>query len=249
MYKPALSFASRTLAILALLALLPAAALAQDRYRAEIVILERLADPLLQENMAGKMPETLEGSKRLWVMDSAGNPVSDINTTSNLTLNNAANRLANSGKYRVLMKTGWIQSFPPDYNGEPLKIELGDYLEGAGHRAIEGTIEINRRRYLLVTVELNHWQEASGANTPAPSAASSGEADSRDQEGEQSPGNREASDEDDTVSQLNESAALSASQNKELVTWIRETRRMRSKEIHFVDSPTIGVLIYFRPLD
>ena len=40
-----------------------------------------------------------------------------------------------------------------------------------------------------------------------------------------------------------------ARSDKELVTWIRETRRMRSEEIHFLDSPTIGVLVYFRPLD
>lgn len=32
----------------------------------------------------------------------------------------------------------------------------------------------------------------------------------------------------------------------ELVTWIRETRRMRSEEIHLLDSPTIGVLVFFK---
>ncbi|MCL1488093.1 MAG: peptidoglycan binding protein CsiV [Marinobacter sp.] len=35
----------------------------------------------------------------------------------------------------------------------------------------------------------------------------------------------------------------------QLLTWIRETRRMRSSEIHFLDSPTIGVLIYFAKIE
>ena len=35
----------------------------------------------------------------------------------------------------------------------------------------------------------------------------------------------------------------------ELITWIRETRRMRSEEIHFIDSPTVGVLVFFRKIE
>ncbi|MCS5561751.1 MAG: peptidoglycan binding protein CsiV, partial [Marinobacter nauticus] len=35
----------------------------------------------------------------------------------------------------------------------------------------------------------------------------------------------------------------------ELVTWIRETRRMRSEEIHFIDSPTVGVLVFFKKIE
>ena len=124
MHKPAFTFASRLLAILALLTVLSAPSLAQDRYRAEIVVLERLADPILNENMADRLPERTEAGKRLWVVDSTGNRISDIDTTSNLTLNSAAARLESSGKYRVLMKTGWIESFrcrwkPPGRQGNP----------------------------------------------------------------------------------------------------------------------------------
>jgi hypothetical protein len=102
---------------------------------------------------------------------------------------------------------------------------------------------------LLVTLELNHWQEASGNNSPARSTASSGEADRKGQEGQQPPSDGETSSEDSPIATGSVGTAPSASSNKELITWIRETRRMRSKEVHFVDSPTIGVLIYFRPLD
>ena len=251
MYRPAFKPAGRLLAALALLTVLATPALAQNSYRAEIVILERLADPILKEQMAGKRPDMDTGAKRLWVVDESGNVLSDIRTTNNLTLNTAASRLENSGKYRVLMRTGWIQQFPPNYSGEPLRVEVGEFLERAGHRAIEGTIEINRRRYLLVNVELNHWREVSGSAMQQPQStnpeqgAASGTSDNQQDDSNNTPvaapqgvGTSPA-----TVTGMN------AADGKELITWIRETRRMRSKEIHFLDSPTIGVLVYFRPLD
>mgnify|MGYP001627788101 CR=1 FL=1 len=242
MYKPAFTNARLLLAALAMLMALVAPAQAQDSYRAEIVILERLADPILREQMSGKLPEVQEANKRLWVVDEFGNANSDIRTTSNLTLNTAASRLENSGKYRVLVRTGWIQRFPPNYNGDPMRIEVGDMLEDAGHRAVEGTIEINRRRYLLVDVQLNHWRDAGNGTvanrTDTGSGTGNADTQSRPEVDPQGAGTSPAS-----------APEMSRYQDKELVTWIREVRRMRSKEIHFLDSPTIGVLVYFRPLD
>lgn len=235
MYKPAFNPAGRLLAALALFMTLATPALAADTYRAEVVILERLADPILSEQMGDKNPDLQQGEKRLWVEDESGNRQSDIRTTNSLTLNNAASRLENSGKYRVLMKTGWVQRFPPNYSGDPMRIEVGELLERAGHRAVEGTIEVNRRRYLLVNVHLNHWREANDSNSEN---AQQENGDEGSEPGTQGVGTSPAS-----------TPGMSAPSGKELVTWIRETRRMRSKEIHFLDSPTIGVLLYFRPLD
>lgn len=239
MYKPAFNPAGRLLTALALFIALAAPAYAANTYRAEVVILERLSDPILTEQMGDKHPDIQQGEKRLWVVDESGNRESDIRTTNSLTLNTAASRLENSGKYRVLMKTGWVQRFPPNYNGDPMRIEVGELLERAGHRAVEGTIEVNRRRYLLVNVQLNHWREADGnaRNESAPDDAENrgGDGSEPDTRGV---GTSPAS-----------TPGMNAPSGKELVTWIRETRRMRSKEIHFLDSPTIGVLLYFRPVD
>lgn len=245
MYKPAFITATRLLSALALLMALAAPAQADNSYRAEIVILERLADPVLREQMADKHPEQQDASKRLWVVDDLGNINSDIRTTNNLTLNTAASRLENSGKYRVLMKTGWIQRFPPNYNGDPMRIEVGEMLERAGHRAVEGTIEINRRRYLLVDVQLNHWRAADGA---AVEDTRGGETDDRS-EGNSDQGDTEAEPQGVGTSPAATMPVMDGTRGKELITWINEVRRMRSKEIHFLDSPTIGVLVYFRPLD
>ena len=248
MYRPAPHPARRLMAALALLTALVSPALADNTYRAEIVILERLADPILEEQMADRRPDMKEAEQRLWVVTEAGNVISDIRTTSNLTLNTAASRLENSGKYRVLMKTGWIQDFPPNHDGPPLRVEVGDFLEQAGHRAVEGTIEINRRRYLLVDVALNHWRasedqsrslQAGNRDPQGDTGASDDQADTGADPGTAAPAGDGMSPASDPVAQT----------DKELVTWIRETRRMRSEEIHFLDSPTIGVLVYFRPMD
>ena len=254
MYKPALNSCGRLFAALALLMTLAVPALADDKYRAEVVVLERLADPILKEQMAHKTPDVKQGLQRLWAVDESGNVRSDIDLTSDLTLNTAASRLENSGKYRVLMKTGWVEEFPPDYDGEPLLIEVGEQLERAGHRAVEGTIEINRRRYMLVSVQLNHWREA---GAPAMETAEENMADSKEAVADAQSGNgTENTDTDNAPPEARgpgispaSDTGMNAPAGKELVTWIREIRRMRSEEIHFLDSPTIGVLVYFRPLD
>ena len=250
MYKPAFNPAGRLLAALALFIALAAPALAADTYRAEIVILERLADPILNEQMGSKRPDIQQGEKRLWVVDESGNRNSDIRTTNNLTLNTAASRLENSGKYRVLMKTGWIQEFPPNYNGDPMRVEVGQFLKRAGHRAVEGTIEINRRRYLLVNVQLNHWQETVGNSTTTANSEPGSREETPDGENSEQGDSAAADTQTQGVGTSPASTPdMGEASGKELVTWIREIRRMRSKEIHFLDSPTIGVLVYFRPID
>jgi hypothetical protein len=146
-----------------------------------------------------------------------------------LHLGSAANRLERSGRYRVLMSAGWYEAFPPDYKGQPLRIEIGDWLEQAGQREIEGNITIDRQRYLHVAVHLNHWQEGKIA-APGVTQVNA----------DQTPGASPAASAE---------LAIKPDIPLELVTWIRETRRMRSEEIHFLDSPTIGVLVFFKKVE
>lgn len=53
---------------------------------------------------------------------------------------------------------------------------------------------------------------------------------------------------DSLTSETTDQLPAASSMTPELLTWIRETRRMRSEEIHYLDSPTIGVLIFFRKI-
>ncbi|MDX1756628.1 MAG: CsiV family protein [Marinobacter sp.] len=234
------------LAVLAVLLLAPQALAqsssstqASNAYRAEIVLLERLVSPeQVTERMAGRHPSVTEDlPAKLLVRDSAGNSLSTLNLVSpnEMRLGTAANRLVNSGRFRVLMTAGWYQSFPPNYEGETMQVALGDWLAEAGHREIEGTITIDRQRFLHVNVALNHWQPARQPNTTS-AADNAGETPT-----------------DGSVAAMARGGEISGEAARqpaaELLTWIRETRRMRSEEIHFLDSPTIGVLVFFRKIE
>ncbi|SOB74870.1 Peptidoglycan-binding protein, CsiV [Marinobacter sp. LV10R510-11A] len=197
-----------------------------DYYRAEFVILERIIDPdAVNERMINrKVKPPVETDKTLYRVAQGGSVSSSLELVNRnqLHLGNAANRLESSGKYRVLMSAGWYEAFPPDYKGEPLRIEIGDWLEQADQREIEGNITIDRQRYLHVAVHLNHWQEGKvAAAAAAPTTLPT------------------------TGAELN----LQPEIPLELLTWIRETRRMRSEEIHFLDSPTLGVLVFFKKVE
>lgn len=223
----------------------------EDYYRAEFVILERIVAPeAVNERMGGHDVEPTAPSKeKLWVVAEDGTPQSTLKLVpdNKLHLSEAAARLERSGNYRVLVSAGWYEAFPPDYQGEPLQVAVGDWLDGANRREVEGTITIDRKRYLHVNVHLNHWQLDPDTGRMANNTADSARAG---QPATESPGADNAT--------ITGSPSLPASATPapmvaeaplELLTWIRETRRMRSEEIHFLDSPTIGVLIFFKKIE
>ncbi|BES70938.1 hypothetical protein RE428_19560 [Marinobacter nanhaiticus D15-8W] len=252
-------FQNRWLAPLAFAAALMSAsgtATAQDNlYRAELVLFERLdAASSIGEEMQTRRPEANpDVEKQLWVVGPGGQVTSDLSLIprNNLYLNSAAARLENSGRYRVLMATGWTQSFPPDYQGEPLRIALGEMLEEAGEREVQGYIDIDRIRYLHVTAHLNHWEPApeksmqDGVNQDGSLEPQQSEVSQDNPLAANDPymGSRSAGDEF-TVTDLR----TEPTSDKQLLTWLHETRRMRSEEIHYLDSPSLGLLVYFKPI-
>ncbi|MDO3720210.1 CsiV family protein [Marinobacter sp. chi1] len=239
-----------------------------DYYRAELVILERRIEPaavneFMSTQKVEPTPET-ESTLQAIAQDGTVETTLELAPTSELSLNSAAQRLVNSGRYRVLVNAGWYQAFPPDYEGEPLKVAVGDWLERAGIREIEGTITIDRQRYLHVDVHLNHWQYNESATAPDMTALSPGEAGVNSGEtamaSEEAPAaaNANAAIGTDAQGEAEDGIQMTEQGNiqpgftgapLELLTWIRETRRMRSEEIHFLDSPTIGVLVFFKKIE
>lgn len=231
---------------------------AQDdnTYRAEILIVERKVDPSeVAEKMASRHPKPAEDvTKNLWVEDQSGQRQSDLDLVprNELYLSTAADRLERSGRFKVLAAAGWVQSFPPGYKGEKMKVAVGDWMGQAQQREIEGYISIDRLRFLHVTVALNHWQPVNSASAPP-----DGTARTPAQQGTEGLTNGSANPTDQPAPiadnrGLPADSTLSApapDDDKQLLTWIRETRRMRSEEIHFLDSPTIGVLVYFKRIE
>ncbi|WP_148863215.1 CsiV family protein [Marinobacter fonticola] len=229
-------------------------AFAQDNlYRAELVLFERLdAAASIGEQMQTRRPDANpEVQQQLWVAGPGGRVSSDLSLIPRheLTLTAAAARLENSGRYRVLMASGWVQSFPPDYQGEPMRVSLGNMLDEAGEREVQGYIDIDRLRYLHVTAHLDHWQ-------PVQTTAEPGSAGSAPTSAEATPDSSQASAKNNLDSSSQSEGGEFAAGNlettpradKELLTWLHETRRMRSEEIHYLDSPSLGLLVYFKPI-
>jgi len=229
----------------------PGEPIPEDYYRAEFVILERIIEP---EAVNEKMSEQTvvaptETDEVLWSVleDGTTETTLELVPREELHLASAARRLERSGKYRVLVSAGWYEAFPPDYKGTPLRVSAGDWIPGAGIREVEGHITIDRQRYLHVGVHLNHWQLA---DDPQPAL--------EEPETAEIPATATEEPAPENANQATASAGsavvradtLSAEPVRlELLTWIRETRRMRSEEVHFLDSPTIGVLVFFKKIE
>jgi hypothetical protein len=231
----------------------PGTPVPDDYYRAEFVILERITEPeAVNERMSGRtVEEPTETEEVLWSVLENGTTETTLELAprNDLHLASAAARLERSGRYRVLVAAGWYEAFPPDYEGTPLRVEAGDWLNEARAREVEGHITIDRQRYLHVNVHLNHWQL--GEDTSELSAGAPADMTRETPSPEEASGTEEATAASATT---DESAAqqlpvLAEPAPLELLTWIRETRRMRSEEIHFLDSPTIGVLVFFKKIE
>jgi hypothetical protein len=245
-------------------------ALAQDFYRAEFVILERRIEPSeVAEKMASRLPEPpdLEAENVLRHTGENGDTQTTLELVprTELHLNSAAERLENSGRYRVLLAEGWYQAFPPNFKGKPLWITIGDWLPGAEHTDVQGMITIDRQRYLHVDVRLNHWVPESrkdsllgiDLNVETPSRPHPPRI------AIEPAGIKNVFPEDQVATDTGVAATVTDPESgqplpliaglnwprAELLTWIRETRRMRSEEVHFLDAPTLGVLIFFKKIE
>lgn len=234
------------------LPLKPGEPVPNDYYRAEFVILQRIIEPeSVNERMAGRNLELpTETEEVLWsaLEDGTVETTQELVPRKDLHLANAAARLERSGRYRVLVADGWYEAFPPDYEGSPLRVETGEWIDEADTRAVEGHITIDRQRYLHVDVHLNHWQLAEAPGEPVTEP----EGDVAQDTPPEQPATTEARSEAETTEEQGLAQPLPTRVEPaplELVTWIRETRRMRSEEIHFLDSPTVGVLVFFKKIE
>lgn len=263
MSRPTLA-APLALTALILTLCLPAQALARsDLYRVELLLFERLSPSLVEETLESDnrdwlpeygvplwvdtqwqgnvkdAPEGALGSDRVGV---TSNPRIDRLPTEDLRLTPVRDSLERSGNYRVLSFTAWENSFPDGYKTAPLVVDMTHAFDG--ERAIKGFIQIERRRFLHVDAQIY---------------------DLRPTDSDTDSENREPSREETSLQVLQrtlEAEGSNGGQNVELIgprsegdtpewqiiTWLRELRRMRSEEVHYLDSPTIGLLVYFHPL-
>ncbi len=216
-----------------------------ELYRVELLLFERLrAEPeqLPERHAPVPMPET---GVPLWVTgerqaqqlaetDAApetGEPAEHRPAIvalphDELRLNNIARALDNDPAYRLLAFTGWQNPFPDGYRTTPLIVDLAADEEGR-HR-IQGNLQIERRRYLHVEASLfdTRLREPALDVAPVPQwPIASG-----------------------LIRPLPAYLAPESPAFRETATWLRQNRRMRSEEVHYLDAPTFGLVVYFHPI-
>lgn len=257
--RPALTLAGLSLLILALC--LPAQSMARsDRYRVELLLFQRTTAEPVAESISRNANDWLpQYGVPLWVdtdwqgkvqdapeaalgIDTAGvteSPRIERLSTDNLRLSPVRDSLRRSGSYEVLSFTAWEDDFPHGYKTAPLAVDMTSQFNG--ERAIRGFIEIERRRYLHVNAQLFDLRPADTVVMTAAEDPLQALQQTLQRESATLGGGEERVME--LIGQRPEPApAWSTS------TWLRELRRMRSEEVHYLDSPSIGLLVYFHPL-
>ncbi|MGH1440283.1 MAG: CsiV family protein [Cellvibrionaceae bacterium] len=141
--------------------------------------------------------------------------------------------LRKDNNYKVLTHKSWRQRMDRESKSPAIVISGGESIDG--HRELEGTIKIHIARYLHVSTDLWLTQGKEGSNltwpvVPTKPGSSSSRSSNKDNSNDVS------------------SAQTSFNLRSYPVATLRERRRMRSKELHYIDHPLMGVLILFTPI-
>ena len=175
----------------------------------------------------------------------------------------AWNRLEKSGAYRPLLHVAWIQPGYSAENARPVHVRNSNSALGAGgsdgapvstasepgfaptlsprvrvardrsKAALDGTVRVHRARYLHVQADLLYYrplESDAAAADPTDSGASAAVL----------PNSPDAA----LIEQL-----MSETDATPRLFRLKESRRMRSSELHYLDHPLFGVLVEIWPLE
>lgn len=175
-------------------------------------------------------------------------------------LNNKVAALERSGNYRVLFHKTWRQVLQQKHKSPAILISGGKTF--GDHHRLEGSVTLSVSRYLHLSTDL--WLNDFGSGTDRnnmngpetrgvmlPRRPSAKVATAAAPDNPAAPGNADsgfrASSLDPTPAETG-TAATPAPVYARRVTLLREERRMRSGELHYLDNPAFGVLIEVRTL-
>jgi len=164
--------------------------------------------------------------------------------TSRHGLRSIKNRLNNSPDYRVLFHEAWMQPVSRTQNPRPIKINAGQILDNGFHE-LEGYIAVGRGRYLHFRPDVYLSQQVSAdalnqAAEAAPTEKLEGEMLLTMQNTEQ--------DQAAQPQTLDPNLGAFPAIPEVLTVQLNQARRMRSKEVHYIDHPLMGILVEIRPL-
>lgn len=160
--------------------------------------------------------------------------------------------LRRSPEYRVLFHESWTQPVDTKRNSNRIRIKGGDILDN-GLYELDGSISISRGRYLHVRSELFHSRQLSPEEFSLLLKPHSNELSEPASTTEQ-----ELSVTSVETTAEDSQSPVSANGNRYLTTQtvvpdfltvrMSSARRMRSKELHYLDHPLFGALILVTPL-
>lgn len=195
-----------------------------------LLFLDSLAAADIYPELNGKKTYSAEEDYRL--------PLLDI---SQAQLQDAANKIKNAGRHRLLSHQVWLQKLTDKENALPIAVQAGRQVDG--FYEVSGSITLYKSRYLHL--ESNLWRSLftnnpdEAANITLPFIDPSLNALAAEQE-----------DKDHVSDQQAESHELELPEQQPLVkivSSLQHKRRMRSKEVHFLDHPLFGVIIQLTP--
>ena len=163
------------------------------------------------------------------------------------TLTGIKNKLRLNGGYNILYHKAWNQPIEAKAKALPIKItsgaQFGDYSE------LSGSIVLSRSRYFHVETQLNL---ASFEQIDPLTSNLDGEENEESKEGfnpvnwlsEQLGGNEENGND---LSTLERSLPIEKIWVPKEVVTLNQSRRMRSKELHYLDNPRLSLFITVTP--
>lgn len=146
---------------------------------------------------------------------------SDLTANSNYRLNNTMGNIDKQQDMKVLFHKAWKQDLTNRSSSPAIQIQGGQKFYN--HNELEGWVKFSLERYLHI--ETNLWLSKGNSNIPR--------IDQRSSYG-------------DTVD-ISESSMLGSVGNQTVI--LRQSRRMKSNEAHYLDHPLMGVLTIITPLD
>lgn len=162
-------------------------------YTLEIVIFRQASPGFDEENWSQTLePLSLESVQLPTPNDGAPLGLNEELAMTDFALSEHVDRLNRNG-YQVLYHNSWLEQFNQNTEHTSLLIDpLGNF---------EGTLRVERQRYLHVYPTLNYYPNG-----------------------------------------------LSLTDEPAQTIRFEESRRMRSKELHYIDHPVLGILMLFRPV-
>ncbi len=169
-----------------------------------------------------------------------------------LSLLDEKNRIRSSGKYRVLYHQGWMQPVVETQRPKPIRITAGNILDN-GMYELDGYIAVGRGRYLHFRPDLYFSRRLTADETSLLKDKGAAKTDNE----MTAPAMIETIQAEAMPAAQTVSGAVSNLPQNTMDLFIPEiltvnqtqARRMRSKELHYIDHPLFGIMVEIKPVN